>query len=238
LTLFNQYMKSLQTLISIIFIAALFSSCDKQATVIPQVSSTALPGTSPGDGNTPTPVGSTDYQPLSTGTTWRYQNIQDGKTDTTTLTITGKTKVIDAKTFFEIAEKTGTVLDTGYYYKGNNIYITNTQNYTEGIGTAFIYLNDREDVGYSWSGQAVASNPLASGTYTGKILEKNISKTILGKLYTNVIHTQIIITLTILGMPGTITNDMYVAKGIGIVQAEINDGTDISTAKIIDYSVK
>jgi hypothetical protein len=31
---------------------------------------------------------------------------------------------------------------------------------------------------------------------------------------------------------------MYVAKGIGIVQADINDGTDTSTAKIIDYSIK
>jgi len=234
-------MKLLQTLFSITFLAVLLSSCGKEATVVPQVSSTALSGTSTGGGTgngTPAPVGSTDYQPLTTGTTWRYQNIQDGKTDTTILTITGKTKVIDAKTFFEIAEKTGAVLDTSYYYKGNNIYISNTQNYTEGIGTAFIYLNDKEDVGYSWSGQAVASNPLVSGTYTGKILEKNISKTILGKLYTNIIHTQIVITLTVLGMPGTVTNDMYVAKGIGIVQADINDGTDITTAKMIDYNIK
>ena len=236
---------SLLTYISIFTLAIFLSSCEKEATTIPIVSSTPLTGTGTGGGTgtgsggtTPTPVGSTDYQPLTTGTTWRYQNTQDGKTDTSSLTITGKTKTIDTKTFYEIIEKTGAVLDTSYYYKGNNIYISNTQNYADGVGTEFIYLNDNEAVGYTWSGQAVASNPLVTGTYTGKILEKNISKTILGKTYTNIIHTQIVITITVFGIPGTITNDMYIAKGIGIVQADINDGTDTSTAKIIDYSVK
>jgi hypothetical protein len=226
--------------ISALLFIALFSSCEKDATITPLVSTTPLTGTGTGTGGgtTPTPVTGTDYQPLTTGTTWRYQNIQDGKTDTSTITITGKTKVVDAKTFFEITEKTGSVMDTSYFYKGNNIYISNTQNYAEGFGTEFIYLHDNQAVGYTWSGQAIASNPLASGTYTGKIMEKNISKTILGKVYTNVIHTQVVITLTILGTPGTITNDMYVAKGIGIVQADINDGTDVSTSKMIDYNVK
>jgi len=234
-------MKSyLSIIIAFFFLTILFSACEKEATITPVTSSTALTGggTGTGGGTTPTPVGSTDYQPLTTGTTWRYQNTQNGKTDTSSLTITGQTKIIDAKTFYEIAEKTGTVLDTSYYYKGNNIYISNTQNYADGIGTEFIYLHDNEAIGYTWSGQAVASNPLVTGTYTGKILEKNISKTILGKAYNNIIHTQIAITITVFGIPGTATTDMYIAKGIGIVQADVNDSGDVTTAKIIDYSIK
>jgi len=230
---------SLSTILISGLLAVLFSSCDKEATVTPQVSSTTLPGTGTGGGTTPTPpVGTTDYQPLTTGTTWRYQETQGTDVDTSTLTVTGRTRIINTKTYYVIEENSKDGKDSTYYYKNNHNYITNSEDFADGVGTETLYLNDNEAVGYTWTGTA-ASNPLASGTYSGKIVEKGISKTVLGKTYTDVIHTQVVLKLTLLGIANaTINCDIYVAKGIGIIQFDTNDGTDTSSNKIIDYTIK
>jgi len=212
----------------------LISSCAKESGFVPQVSSKPLTDA----GGTPVVPATNDYQPFDTGSTWRYQDSLESSLDTTTNILTGKTNVIDAKTFYEMAESNRTGKDTSYYYKGEHNYISNTKGFADGVGTELLYLNDNEAVGYTWNGQAVADNPLVIGTYKGTILEKDISKTVLGKNYTNVIHTQVVLTLTILGTAGDLTCDFYTAKGIGIIEMDTDDGTEKTTSKLIDYVIK
>jgi hypothetical protein len=240
---------TLLIILSLAFITTLFSACDKGPGVTPTTSSadlpgpgTPLPGTgagttpAPGTGGGTVPTGS--YQTFTTGSTWRYQHTEGTNTDTTKITVTGKTVTIKSKTFYETTEETGAIKDTSYLHLGNHNYISNSEDYADGVGTEILYLNDTEAVGYTWTGDAVGSNPLISGTYTGKILEKEITKTVLGKTYSGVIHTQVVLNITVFSMPGSVTIDFFVAKNIGIIQIDTLSGTDTTSSKLIDYTIK
>lgn len=243
---------SLLPVLTISLVTVLLSACDKGPGIIPEISSKPLTGVGTGGGGTggggtgsgggtttPPPAERNAYQPLSTGTTWRYVETSGTDKDTTQLTVTGNTKVINSKTFYEIAESSRLGKDTSYYNVDGHDYTNNTQNFAEGIGTDILYLNDEKPVGYTWTGQAIPANPLATGTYSGKITEIGITKTVLGKTYTNVIHTQVNLSISVFGgTPETLNCDFYIAKGIGLIQFDTNDGTDTSSNQLIDYTIK
>jgi hypothetical protein len=218
------------------------AGCGKEADFKPNVSSSPLTtsgsGSGGGTGTGGTPVGSS-YQPLTANSTWTYQNTENGTvTDATTVTATSNTKLINGKTFTAFTEKTGSTTGNSYYLVDGNNYTNNSEDFADGVGTDILYLNDKEAVGYTWTGTAIASNPLVSGTYTGKIMEKGVTRTILGKSYPDVIHTQVILHITVIGFGGDTTCDFYAAKGVGLIELDTDDGTDKTTSKIMSYTIK
>lgn len=182
------------------------------------------------------------YLPLTDGSFWKYSYASDGgTTDTLTVKMTGGTTLIDGKTYYNAAStyKKGTSL--GYFYAGNHIYATRTAD--EGLGSMELQLlNDTASVGYQW-----ITIPNASGELGGTqvrtvntIKEKNITRTLNGKTFTSVIHTQVQLQYkSSSGFGTSVTYDFYLAKGIGLIENDANT-LDIlhETETLFDYAVK
>jgi len=74
---------------------------------------------------------------------------------------------------------------------------------------------------------------------SGKIIEKSISRTVLGKTYANVIHTQVDVQYDIDGFDSYSTYDMYIAKWIGIIETNNSVlGQKFNETKLVEYNVK
>jgi hypothetical protein len=105
----------------------------------------------------------------------------------------------------------------------------------------FIHLNDTASIGYTWTDNMAPVNGLAA-RFIGTIMERNISKTVAGKNFTNVMHTQLNLEYEIpfMGWTNFAVYDYYVAKGVGIIRIEtfsaIAGVTTVSD--LIDYSIK
>jgi hypothetical protein len=188
------------------------------------------------------PAPSGEYLPLTDGSTWKYNYVSDGgTTDTLIVKMTGGTTLIDGKTYYNAASTYRQGTSPGYFYAGNHLYATRTAD--QGFGSIELQLlNDTASVGYQW-----LTIPTADGTLGGTpvrtintIKEKNITRTLNGKTFTNVIHTQVQLQYNNGSGFGTaVTYDFYLAKGIGLIENDANT-VDIlhETETIFDYSIK
>ncbi|MBS1530428.1 MAG: hypothetical protein JSU01_08985 [Bacteroidetes bacterium] len=184
-----------------------------------------------------------NYLPVTGGSSWKYSYMSDGgTTDTLTLTMTGATTLINGKTYHNVtsAYKQGT--SQGYFYTGNHIYTTRSVAVGSNVAMEFQLLNDTASVGYQW-----ISYPTDDGMLGGKpartvnkIVEKNISRTINGKTFSNVSHTQVWLQYDLgSGFETTITYDFYLAKGIGLIENDSNTlDTFFETETLFDYTIK
>lgn len=194
-----------------------------------------------------TPGGNTSantYMPTSTGTSWTY--ITSGLTAPETMEahITGVITPINGADYFELKSSTpGKENIVQYYYVKDHVYKTQATSLQAAITVEFYYLNDNLPVGGEWT-----STPTPTGSINGvpartlgKILEKDISKTVLGKTYTNVIHTQVIIQYNYglgNGFEDSGTYDYYLAKGIGLVELDANVFGVTASTKLSSYTIK
>ncbi len=230
-------MKSLSMKRLLLLFAVVFSlaACQKE------VSFDAPSGGGTGGGGGTT---ADTYQPVTKGSFWKYKD--SALTGATTLmTITGQQKTIGSRTYQVVtSETTGQPPAEAYFYVAKPVFGLR-QDVNNGIATTieFIYLNDTASVGYTWTDNMPPVNGLAA-RFIGTIMERNISKTVAGKNFTNVIHTQLNLEydLPILGWTNFAVYDYYIAKGVGIIRIETTStfgGFGIKTvADLIDYSIK
>ncbi len=183
-----------------------------------------------------------EYLPLTDGSTWKYNYTSDGgTTDTLILKMTGGTTLINGKTYYNAASTYKQGTSPGYFYAGNHLYATRTADV--GFGSIELQLlNDTASVGYQW-----ITIPTADGTLGGSpvrtintIKEKNLTRTLNGKTFTNVIHTQVEMQYSNGSVFGTaVTYDFYLAKGIGLIENDANtEGILHETETLFDYTVK
>ena len=183
-----------------------------------------------------------EYLPLTDGSTWKYNYASDGgTTDTLIIKMTGGTTVINNKTYYNAASTFRQGTSLGYFYSGNHFYVTRTAD--GGFGSVELQLlNDTASVGYQW-----ITIPTENGTLGGTpvrtintIKEKNINRTLNGKTFTNVIHTQVELQYNNgSGFGTTVTYDFYLAKGIGLIESDSNTEDILhETETLFDYSVK
>jgi hypothetical protein len=101
---------------------------------------------------------------------------------------------------------------------------------------------DNEKVGYSWT-----TTPTDNGQIEGfparlinTIKETGISKTVNGKSYSNVIHTQSDLQYDLGGgYQAAGTYNFYLAKGVGLIELTLDvDGSNYETETLTSYSVK
>jgi hypothetical protein len=193
------------------------------------------------------PSGSTasnSYLPVTSGSTWRYLiDIAAGGTDTLTIKMTGATATINGKTYYSATSASKTLGSSpGYFYSANHIFAMRGTNAAAGFSIELQLLNDTVAVGHTWT-----TSPTDNGYINGypartvnTIVEKNISKVIGGKNFTNVMHTQIDLQYDFgSGFESFGGYDVYLAKGIGMIELDSSIlGTLYETETIMDYTVK
>ncbi|MEO6524759.1 MAG: hypothetical protein ABIN91_23945 [Mucilaginibacter sp.] len=190
---------------------------------------------------------SATYQPLTAGSTWKYRTDYTASVgytllDTSVITMSAKTSTINSRLYTQAYEtRSGFgIADTGYYYTSNHGYSimqtipAGTSSYT----LELLYLKDNVAVGTTWT-SSLNYPSMGTVTLNGKITEKNISKTVLGKTYTKVIHSTLNLQMTIFGAPYPITYEIYVAQGIGIIHIDlIQPGTPPVQQDLVSYTIK
>lgn len=184
------------------------------------------------------------YQPVTKGSFWKYQAIVGNIQDTSTNTITGATATFNNKNYYvtnSVSHAAGS--NNGYYYAADHKYMLRSSTIASGITLEFYYLNDTMAVNHTWTAP-LSDNGLVNGVpgrVVGKVMEKGINKTVGGKAFSNVIHTQIDLQYDLLGtgFQSITLYDYYVAKGIGIIKIETSAmGVLVGSSDLIDYSIK
>ncbi|MFI5162702.1 MAG: hypothetical protein ACHQHN_15590 [Sphingobacteriales bacterium] len=183
-----------------------------------------------------------EYLPLTEGSFWKYHYVSDGgTTDTLIVKMTGGTAVINGRTYYNASSiyKRGT--NPGYFYAGNHLYSTRTVEGSQGA-IELQLLNDTASVGYTW-----ITVPTADGTLGGTpvrtlntIKEKGITRTLNGKTFTDVIHSQVQLQYNNgSGFSTAVTYDFYLARGIGPIENDSNTEDVLhETETLFDYSIK
>ncbi len=86
----------------------------------------------------------------------------------------------------------GTAGSAYYAVKGNNYYLRaagSSPNSGASFDLTQLYLNDKEAAGFTWSFDGGHGNGFAA-KIPGKIMERDLTMTVQGKSYKNVIHTR------------------------------------------------
>jgi hypothetical protein len=183
------------------------------------------------------------YLPLTQGSLWKYSyQTNGGTTDTITISMTGGSTQINGKTYYNASSvyKGGNSL--GYFYVGNHIYATRTIDNGSGSAMEFQLLNDIAPVGYQWITSPTDNGKVGSvpARTVNTIKEKNITRQLNGRTFTDVTHTQVELQYDFgSGFETSITYDFYLAKGIGLIENDANTlNTLVETETLFDYTIK
>lgn len=199
-------MKKTYTLI--LAVAAIFiSSCKKDSKKIPANNSTY-----------------NSYFPLTSASTWKYLVTGAGVNDTLMVQLIGAATAINGKVYYNtnsMYQKMGS--SVGYFFRSNHLYGSNSSNAAAGLTIEFQFLNDTAAAGRNW-----ISSPTVNGLVNGvhartvnTIKEVNISKTVGGKIFNNVIHTEVDLQYNYgAGYESSALYEFYFAKGVGMIENE------------------
>ena len=189
---------------------------------------------------------SDSYQPVSTGSTWTYNNQVLGIADyTSTIKMTGATTTINGNKYYAYNMTSAQLgAATGYYAQGGNMYRSRGTSLQAGVTVDMLYLDNNKAVGTTWTDKINDSGTVngVPGRFVGKILEKNISKTIGGHTFNNVIHVTLDLQYDYAqggGFETVMTYDYYVAKGVGLIEMDASLlGNVFSRENIVTYDIK
>jgi hypothetical protein len=222
-------------LLSVLLIT--LSSCQKEVTDPDVQPTTGGTGGTGGTGNT----GSGTYLPLTKNTFWKFQDSASGAI--TIMTVLDKTTTINGKLFTDVLGSNSTQTDTGYMTRQGADYFTYAQvnNGTSSGNFLFHYLNDTAAAGSSWEYIAGQGNGYVAYIKT-TIVERNLSRTVAGKTYTDVIHTRMDLSYDLGERVDAGYYDYYTAKNIGIIQVKSRLGMFGSqfaaSSDLVDYQIK
>ena len=230
----------MKRLFLLVTVLALLASCQKE---VGFESSTGGGGGTGGGGTGGGGGTTTDtYQPVTRGSFWKYKDSALGGY-ITTMTCTGQQKTIDNRVFDVFnSETTGQPSFEGYFYVKKPEYGMRAP--VGGVGTLdYIYLNETAAVGHTWT-NSMGTIGQFPARFTGTIIEKNISKTVAGKSFTNVMHTNLVLEYEVpfYGWTEVGNYEYFIAKNIGIIRIESDLGFPGATTRtvldLIDYSIK
>lgn len=184
------------------------------------------------------------YFPLTAGSWWKYK---DSLTGTTSVgTVTSRTKSINNILYTALVSVMGTQSDTSWAASPQPNYYMTAKGVSPSGGSydiLFHYLNDTASVGYHWEYNAGNGNGFTALIKT-TIIAKNLTMTVAGKTYNNVIQTRLDLTYDVLGSPMDFGYYTYfIAKGVGVIKVR----SDLSmmgipilqtSSDLIEYSIK
>ncbi|MBE9586866.1 hypothetical protein IM792_20625 [Mucilaginibacter sp. JRF] len=220
--------KAIYTLLAIS--ALFFGSCKKDD------------NNNPGGGS-----GKDTYQPFSAGSEWKYRtevNLGEGEplVDTSINTMTAETKTINNKKFYISKSVNGGETEETYLGLNNNVYSTIMNDEVAGMELEFAYLNDSKAVNDSWESLFTIEDE--DGDIEARlkttIKEKGISKNVLGKNYSNVIHTVVETGFKVGNEWVSISQmDFYIAKGVGMIATygSVNN-KQVAKTELMSHNIK
>lgn len=181
------------------------------------------------------------YMPLTVGTWWNYNNQSSaGVTKASTLSVTNFKKTFNGKLYTGVRTVQEDVQDTTFYNQSGHDYYT----YIAGGNTTMeiCFLEDDLAVGKSWNKKAGVVQGETLKCY-GKIKEKNITLTVNGKTYKNVIHTHVEVRKQVLLLGITLVEaDYYIAQNVGVIKTvskpTITGNGNTVTTSITNYAIK
>jgi len=191
-----------------------------------------------------TPSSADSYFPVTSGSMWRYYDlVQGSNTDTVTIKMLGSTSTFNNKTYYNASSvSTSTGAGTEFFYAANHTYAIRALNAYAGTTIELKLYNDTATVG---------NNLMATPTDNGlvnvipartinTVIAKNLTRTIYGKTFTDVIHTEVDFQYDYGGTYQTgFTYDFYLAKGIGMIESQLTIlGGTYEEELILDYSIK
>jgi hypothetical protein len=190
-----------------------------------------------------------DYQSFTSGSAWTYRTTThipgtNGQNDveTSVITMTSGIYYMDNKIF----HKATSVTDNDpnkvpvYYGLNDNVYSMREVDETTGEQFTLPYLNADLAAGANWT--TIASIPGSATQVQLKttIIDKAIIKTVLGKTYPNVIHSQVDVQYKINNVfQTTLTYDFYVAKSVGMIGIYIKTpAAELAATELVSSSIK
>lgn len=183
------------------------------------------------------------YSPTTLGSWWKYKDTTTGSVSTST--IVKGTKTVNSVVYAAMVSDVSTV-DTGWIASPQPNYYIYAKGVSPNTGASydilFHYLNDTASVGYNWQYTAGQGNGFTAYIQT-TIIERNITMSVAGKSYSNVMHTRLVWTYDIYGSSlDAMMYDYFIAKGIGIIKVRSEGLTLLSGFKacsdLVDYSIK
>lgn len=183
-----------------------------------------------------------DYFPMAVNNKWNYIN----GIDATEIKLIGTT-TFGANTYYEMTDtNTDSQIDIHVYMnKRGASYYQKASTSTQTQGSLIITIagfetkmfQDDLQVGETWSGSAkpkvtytgsTSGSTSATINYTGQITARDVSVTLGGITYNNVIKSTLIMTEKVNGQTVTISGENWFAKDIGLIY----DSTTMSTDNI------
>ncbi|MCC8410604.1 hypothetical protein LJ707_16795 [Mucilaginibacter sp. UR6-1] len=199
------------------------------------------------DNNPDNGNGKDTYQPFTAGSEWKYRTEVDlGEggliADTSVSTMTAQTKTINNKKFYVTKTVDNEGTEETYLGLNNSVYSTIIHDEVTGMDLEFAYLNETKAVNESWETLFTIEDP--DGDIQARlkttIKEKGTSKTVLGKNYSNVIHTRVETGFKVNNNWVTISYlDFYIAKGVGMIATygTVQD-EQVSKTELMSYNIK
>ncbi|HEY8783484.1 MAG TPA: hypothetical protein VIM16_17790 [Mucilaginibacter sp.] len=203
----------------------------------------------------PPPSPANSYFPQTLGSTWTYRDsIYGEKTDTAniygvkiasiTYTITGSTTDFNSAVCYDANVLSAlNVSNIAYFYANKQTF--GLRETTPPFGfTYFEFLTDTAaSVGYSWTcsptgNRLLNGDPIQS---INTVREKNITKVVGGKTFTNVIHTSANFQIQIdgVGFHNIAYYDFYLAKGVGLIEKDTYAYGNLNAVQtIMGYTIK
>jgi hypothetical protein len=222
-------------LLSCLIISLFLISCQKEV-------STEL-GTQTG-GNNSGSENKTSYNPTTAGSWWKYKDTASGSISTATML--KQTSTINGIVYTAMLGENATIKDTAWAASPQPNYYLYQKGVSPNTGSSydllFHYLNDTAAVGTNWQYTAGQGNGFTALIQT-TIVERNISMSVQGKTYSNVIHTRLVLSYDVYGQSlDGMAYDYFTARGIGIIKVR-SEGLSLlsgfsACSDLIDYSIK
>jgi hypothetical protein len=239
-------MKTIKNLLSIFVIltALTFISCENEpldATLLNNVNSN-----NSGGGNAQP---SNDYWPTAINNTWTLQ--QNG-TNLAPMKIVS-TETINGNLYYKFATQSSNgATNNNYLRKSGGSYFLRTSDTSLNLsgltgtqtGFEFTVLKDNIPVNGTWDGtynQTTTYTGIPSITqttdYTGTILAKDVTETVNGVTYNNVIKLKIQQETTSTGLLSIVNTEYWFAKNVGIIRSKTYAGSGIYTSILVNYTL-
>lgn len=188
----------------------------------------------------PVKTGTCDYAPYTTGSLFEYEQVAAGSPDTVEYTLEVKgDSTVDGKVY-RVLEADGVADDVSLFRCGGGDYIQLAD--VSGLtGTPLgivqsVYLKDNVGLGSSWNEKFPVDLPVIGSvdvTVTYTIMQRGTSKTVLGKVYKDVIGVRTEISVEPF-LPRTELSTNYYAKGVGLIELD----TEEDTTRLISYTIR
>lgn len=213
----------------LLLITACIISCKEDSPIFPE-------GFGPNQPNVVT------YQPMFNSASWVYTHSTDFGSSTQIQNMPGNKINFGGKAFYEAVNLSleDSTIEKSYFSIKNHIYTLRSESTDFQMGLELEYLNDTAKVNHTWSRDFLddsESEETRIKRITTVILGKDMTKTVHGKTYKNVIHTRL--TVSISGMDDfeeVARYDFYIAKAIGIIQVD-SEGDWKSSKQLKSFSV-